>query len=199
MKDVYAALKHLARRYNSRWSAIDDALDRIHASDGEGRNTPGEPARRMLANAFRVQTYVDDTRERLRTDVANAKRKLGKPLAEALGHIITIELGEQMIEEVNAAEQQRLKEQSEAQRQEKVSAEYGPLIDALHEAGVARGNYTVLTPVEVDAIACYIRRKVDQRLTDLPPLRTAAETRTPDGRLHPFWNAYRLPADPQGD
>lgn len=55
----------------------------------------------------------------------------------------------------------------------------------------------MLTPVEVDAIARYIRRKVDQRLTDLPPLRTAAETRTPDGRLHPFWNAYRLPDDPE--
>jgi hypothetical protein len=198
LKELYDALRHLARRYHSRWSTLDDALIRIRASDGEGRNTPGEPARRMLVNAFRVQTYVDDTRDRYRTDVANAKRKLGKPLAEALGHILTIELGEEMLEEIDAAERRRWAEQSEADRHERPSAEYGPLIDALHKAGVARGNYTVLSEVEVGAIARYIRKKVDQRLAELPPIRTGAETRGQDGRLHPFWNAYRLPVNDPG-
>ncbi|WCT74185.1 hypothetical protein PQ455_02835 [Sphingomonas naphthae] len=198
MKDLYDALKLLARRYHSRWSALDDALTRIRASDGEGRNTPGEPARRMLLNAFRVQTYVEDTRDRYRTDITNAKRKLAKPLAEALGHIITIELGEEMLAEIDAAEGRRLTELGEAEQCERPSADYGPLIDALHKAGVARGNYTALTPVEIAAIARYIRKKIDQRLAELPPIRTGAETHSSKGRLHPFWNAYGLPEDGQG-
>ncbi len=199
MKDLTTTLKYLARRFHGRWSAIDDALARIRANDGDRFGPGGEPARRMLVNAFRVQTYVDETRERLRTDRANAIRKLEKPLAEALGHIVTIELAEQMIAEVDAAERRRRAEVSAADQDEKASAEYGPLIGALHRQGVARGNYTVLTPVEIEAIARYIRRKVEQRLGTLPPIRTAADMRGPGGRVHPFWNPYRMPVRDQGD
>lgn len=193
MKDLTAAFKYLARRFNGRWSAIDDALARIRANDGDKLNAAGEVARRTLANAFRVQTYVDDTRDRLRTDRINAMRKLEKPLAAALGQIVTIELADQLIAEVDAAERRRRKEQRAAERQEDESAEYGPLINALHRHGVARGNYTVLTPVEIEAIARYIRRKVEQRLEALPPIRTAADMRGPGGKRHPFWNPFRLP------
>ncbi|PZT91991.1 hypothetical protein [Sphingomonas sp.] len=193
MKDLTTTLKYLARRFNGRWSAIDDALARIRANDGDQRGTAGEPARRMLVNAFRVQTYVDDTRDRLRTDRANAIRKLEKPLAEALGHIVTIELAEQMIAEVDAAERRRWQEQGAAERQEADSTEYGPLIAALRRHGVSRGNYTVLTAVEIEAIARYIRRKVEQRLGSLPPIRTAADMRSPGGKRHPFWNPFRMP------
>ncbi|MEN2747130.1 hypothetical protein [Sphingomonas sp. T9W2] len=193
MKDLTTTLKYLAHRFNGRWSAIDDALARIRANDGDQRGTAGEPARRMLVNAFRVQTYVDDTRDRLRTDRANAIRKLEKPLAEALGHIVTIELAEQMIAEVDAAERRRWQEQGAAERQEADSTEYGPLIAALRRHGVSRGNYTVLTAVEIEAIARYIRRKVEQRLRSLPPIRTAADMRSPGGKRHPFWNPFRMP------
>lgn len=199
MKDLAAALKYLARRFNGRWSAIDDALARIRANDGDRLGPGGEPARRMLANAFRVQTYVDDTRDRLRTDRANAIRKLEKPLAEALGHIVTIELAEQMIAEVDAAERRRWTERDAAEAQEQPSAEYGALIAALRRHGIARGNYTVLTPVEIEAIARYIRRKVEQRLGALPPIRTAADMRGVGGKVHPFWNPYRMPVRDQRD
>lgn len=199
MNDLATAFKHLARRFNARWSVIDDALARIRANDGDRVNAGGEPARRMLVNAFRVQTYVDDTRDRLRTDRANAIRKLEKPLAEALGHIVTIELAEQMLAEVDAAERRRWAEQSAADRQEQPAAEYGPLISALHRHGVARGNYTVLKPAEIEAIARYIRRKVEQRLGELPPIRTAADMRGPGGKRHPFWNPYRMPMGDQDD
>ena len=38
-----------------------------------------------------------------------------------------------------------------------------------------------------------IRRKVEQRLGSLPPIRTAADMRSPGGKRHPFWNPFRMP------
>ena len=193
MNTLFDAFKHLARRYHSRWSYLDDVLLRIRVHDDGGRTPEGERARRTLANAFRVQNYPGPTRDALKSDRAMAMRKLGQPLADALGHIVTIELADQMLAALDDAERDRWSERSDAEVEERPASPYGPLITALHRHGVDRGNYHVLTEVELDAIARYIRRKVEQRLTQLPPIRTATQTRSPEGRLHPFWNPYRAP------
>ncbi len=190
---LFNAFKHLARRYHGRWSRLNDVLLRIRAHDDGGRSPEGERARRMLDNAFRVQTYVGPTRDALYTDRSNALRRLGQPLAEALGYIITIELADQMLEALQEAEHARWQERDDAEAEEGKTSPYGPLIAALHRHGVDRGNYNVLTDIEHAAIARYVRRKVEQRLGPLPPIRSASETRSPHGRLHPFWNAYRMP------
>lgn len=192
METLLDALKYLARRYHGRWSRLDDVLLRIRANDGGGRNTDGERSRRTLENAFRVQSYLRPTRDALYTDRSNALRKLGAPLSEALGHIITIELADQMLEALEEAERARWKELGDAETEEGNASYYGPLITNLHRHGVVRGNYHVLLDVEYAAIARYIRRKVEQRLGPLPPIRSASETRSPTGRLHPFWNPYRM-------
>lgn len=190
---LFDAFKYLARRYHGRWSRLDDALLRIRAHDDGGRSAEGERARRMLDNAFRVQTYPGSTRDALQTDRSNALRKLGKPLAEALGHIITIELADQMLDALSDAERARWQERDDAEAEEGKTSPYGPLIDAFHRHGVDRGNYNVLTDVEHAAIARYVRRKVEQRLGPLPPIRSASETQSSHGRLHPFWDPYRMP------
>lgn len=190
---LFDAFKHLARRYHGRWSRLDDVLLRIRAHDDGGRSPEGERTRRTLDNAFRVQTYPGSTRDALKTDRSNALRKLGKPLAEALSHIITIELANQMLDALSDAERARWQERDDAEAEESTTSPYGPLIEALHRHCVDRGNYYVLTDIEHDAIARYIRRKVEQRLAPLPPIRSAFQTRTPHGRLHPFWNPYRMP------
>lgn len=190
---LFDAFKQLARRYYGRWGYLDDVLLRIRAHDDGGRSPEGERTRRMLDNAFRVQTYIGPTRDTLHTDRSNALRKLGQPLAEALGHIITIELAEQMLEALDEAEHARWQERGDAEAEEGKTSPYGPLIDAFHRHGVDRGNYYVLTDIEFSAVARYIRRKVEQRLGPLPPIRSASETRSPHGRLHPFWNPYRMP------
>lgn len=191
---LFDAFKYLARRYHGRWSRLDDVLLRIRAHDDGGRSPEGERARRTLDNAFRVQTYVGPTRDALYTDRSNALRKLGQPLAEALGHIITIELADQMLEALEEAEHARWQERGDAEAEEGKTSPYGPLIDAFHRHGVDRGNYNVLTDTEHAAIARYIRRKVEQRLGPLPPIRSASETRSPHVRLHPFWDPYRVPS-----
>ncbi|WP_242154031.1 hypothetical protein [Sphingomonas sp. BAUL-RG-20F-R05-02] len=193
MDDLIDALKLLARRYNSRWQSIDDALKRIRASDGAFKTGKGEQTRRLLANAFRVQSYPSATRERLTTDRNNALRKLGAPLAEALGHIITLELTEQMLTELDRAEKERSIEDDLAKADEESASVYGPLIAELKNHGVSRGSYSTLRAAEIAAIAKYINRKTEQRLVELPPIRTDKETRGPDGRRHPFWNPYHLP------
>ncbi|MCA1199266.1 hypothetical protein K9B35_14940 [Sphingomonas sp. R647] len=192
METLFDALKYLARRYHGRWSRLDDALLRIRAEDDGGRSKEGERARRTLINAFRVQAYLGPTRDTLYADRSNAIRKLGEPLSEALGHIITIELADQMLEALEEAERARGQERDDAEAVEGSSSSYGPLITALHRHGVNRGNYHVLLDVEYAAIARYIRRKVEQRLAPLPPIRSASEMRSPHGRLHPFWNPYRM-------
>jgi hypothetical protein len=193
VETLFDAFKYLARRYHSRWGYLDDVLLRTRAHDDGGRSPEGERARRTLANAFRVQNYPGPTRDALKTDRAMAMRKLGQPLADALGHIITIELADQMLDALDEAERDRWSERDDADVEERATSAYGPLITALRRHGVDRGNYHVLTEVEIDAIARYIRRKVEQRLTRLPPIRTGDQTRSPKGRLHPFWNPYRAP------
>ena len=192
MESLFDAFKFLARRYHSRWSYLDDVLLRIRANDNGGRTAEGERSRRMLENAFRVQSYTGSTRDALKTDRANALRKLGKPLAEALGHIITVELTDRTLEALDEAETERWRERSDADLEQSAASPYAGLIEALFRHGVDRGNYHVLTDVEHAAIARYIARKVEQRLGRLPPIRNAVGVRSPEGRLHPFWNPYRM-------
>ncbi len=195
MHTLFDAFKLLARRYHGRWGYIDDILLRIRAHDNGGRTTEGERARRTLENAFRVQSYPGPTRDALKTDRAMALRKLGKPLSEALGHIITIELADHMLEALDEAEIERWRERDDADLEQSPASPYAGLIAALYRHGIDRGNYHVLGETEHAAIARYIRRKVEQRLGTLPPVRNAAQTRSPEGRLHPFWNPYRMPHD----
>jgi hypothetical protein len=194
MDELYAAFKHLARRFHGRWSRLDDALTRIRSTSG-AKTSEGERTRRMLVNAFRVQTYPDSIRGRLQTDRLNAMRALGEPLSKALGHIITIELAEEMLKALDDAERQRAREVDAASDFEKNDTVYGPFVAAMHNQGIVRGDHEVITEQEWAVIAKYVRRKVAARLRDVPPIRSNKECRTPDGRRHPFWNGYRMPLD----
>lgn len=194
MKDLHAVFKSLARRYHARWSRIDDALTLIRSHSG-ANTAEGERTRRTLNNAFRAQTYPDDIRDSLQTDRANALRKLGGPLNEALGHILTIELADEMLETLKSAERQRSCERSDAGEIEKRDTIYGPFIECLHRHGIVRGHHEILTENEWNVVARYIRQKVEQRVGHLPPIRTAQEMRSLNGRLHPFWNPYSLSRD----
>ncbi|MDR6115803.1 MULTISPECIES: hypothetical protein [unclassified Sphingomonas] len=194
MDELYAAFKHLARRFHGRWSRLDDALTLIRSTSG-ARPSEGERTRRMLLNAFRVQTYPSEIREALQTDRLNAMRALGDPLSKALGHIITIEFAEEMLRALDDAEGQRKRETAAAKKIEKTDQVYGPFIRAMHNHGIVRGDHEVMTEQDWAVVAKYIRRRVAARLRDVPPVRTYQETLTPDGRLHPFWNGYRMPVD----
>ena len=192
MKDLYDAFKHLARRYHARWSKLDDALTLVRSTSG-AKSANGERTRRMLLNAFRVQSYPENIQDRLNTDRLNAMRALGEPLSKALGHIITIELADEMLAALHDAERERWRETSDAEEFEKKDTVYGPFVRCMHRHGIVRGHHEVLTDDEWSVVARYIRRKVEQRVGDLPPIRTDKETRTAGGRLHPFWNAYWMP------
>jgi len=194
MNHLFRELKHIARKYHSRWSKIDDALALLHVTDDGGRSTEGEKSRRLLLNAFRVSTYPDSTRKTLETDRANALKALAKPLREALGNIVTIELADMMLRELDLVELERRIERRGAEHEEK-NGTYGPLIQKLHEYGVVRGHYTALTDVELTAIARFIQRKAAQRVASIKPLRTDRETRGPNGRGHTFWDPYHVPRE----
>lgn len=192
MEHIFATIKHLARRFHSRWSAIDDALTLIRSGSG-APSAEGERARRMLLNGFRQQTYPDSAREALRTDRANALKNLTKPLTEALGHIVTIELSDEQLKLLDQAEAERGKERSAAERVERKDTVYAPFIACLNRHGIVRGHHEALTDAEWAVVARYIRRRVEQRVGALPPIRTDREMRRGDRRLHPFWNAYAVP------
>lgn len=192
MNELFAELKYLARKFHARWGKIDDALALLHVHDDGGRSAEGERSRRLLGNAFRVSTYPDSARKSLETDRANALKALGPPLREALGHIVTIELADLMLHEVDVVERERRVERNDAENVER-SGTYGPLIQKLHEHGVVRGHYTALTESELVAIARFIQRKAAQRVSSLRPLRTDAETRGQNGRRHSFWDQYHVP------
>lgn len=194
MNDLFRELKYIARKYHARWRKIDDALALLRATDDGGRSAEGEKSRRLLANAFRVSTYPDSTRKTLETDRANALKALAKPLREALGNIVTIELADMMLRELDLVELERRVERDQAAHEER-DGTYGPLIQKLHEHGVVRGHYTALTNVELAAIARFIQRKAAHRVAGLKPLRTDRETRGSDGRGHTFWDPYHVPRD----
>ena len=98
-----------------------------------------------------------------------------------------------MLDALDEAEIERWRERDDADIEQSPASSYASLIAALHQHGVDRGNYHVLSATEHAAIARYIRRKVEQRLGGLPPIRDSTQTRSPEGRLHPFWNPYRMP------
>ncbi|WP_394648016.1 hypothetical protein [uncultured Sphingomonas sp.] len=194
MDELYAAFKHLARRFHGRWSRLDDALTLIRSTSG-AKTSEGERTRRMLLNAFRVQTYPSEIRKALQADRLNAMRALGDPLSKALGHIITIEFAEEMLRALDDVERQRGRAVDAASDFEKNDTVYGPFVAAMHRHGIVRGDHEVMTEQDWAVVAKYIRRKVAARLRDVPRIRTYQETLTPDGRLHPFWNSYRMPVD----
>lgn len=192
IQDAVALAKRLARKHHARWSKYDDALALLRSSDDGGRSTPGERARRLLQNARRVSNYPDRERDSLLTDRANIRRALDAPLSKALGLMVSLELVEGQLQEVERALKERRAQESELERDGHYR-EHRPLIDALHTLGIAHGHYSVLRPEEWRAIAMYIRRKVDARIKGLPRLRTDRETRGPDGRRHSFWDPFGLP------
>lgn len=192
MQQLFTTVRYLSRRFHARWSAIDDALTLIRSSSGAA-TSEGERARRMLLNVFRQQTYTDSTREALRTDRANALKQLGQPLAEALGHIVTIELADEMLAALDQAEGERWRERSAAELVERGDTVYAPFIASLRRHGIVRGDHEVLTEREWAVVARYVCRRVEQRVGSLPPIRTDRETRRGGGRRHPFWDPYAAP------
>jgi hypothetical protein len=190
---IFDFAKGLARKHYARWSRLEDALHLLHASDDGGRSTAGEQSRRLLMHAQGVSTYPSSTRNALKLDRANALAKVAQPLAEALGHIITIELAEERIRQIDEVENSRWLN-SQKLKADGFAEEHVDFIAAMHELGVSRGHYTVLRPEDLMAIGKFILRKYNQRVAELPRLRTDAETHGADGkRKHTFWNANRLP------
>lgn len=197
LNDIAALAKKLMRKHDARWSRFEDALERIRSVDGEmwtpeskGR---GEQARRLLANARRVSNYPRTDIDSLDTDRSNTIAKLAEPLSEVMGHLVALELIEVRMRNLERVEKERVNHRDDRVR-DGYYREQTPLLEALHEAGVAHGNYRVLTREEVNAIARYIKRKVDARLRDLPPLRT---DRANGPRKHTFWDAFRIQGKPR--
>lgn len=197
MKDhIFTLAKRLARKYYSRWGKMEDALHLLHASDDGGRSKAGEQSRRLLMHAQSVSTYPDRTRQALQVDRANALAKLAQPLSEALGHIITIELADELMGQIDEVEGSRWLSRHQL-KEEGYAEEHVEFIKIMHDLGVSRGHYTVLRREDITAIGKFVSRKYHQRTAELPRLRTDAETRGADGRRrHSFWDPYRLPTEP---
>lgn len=193
---IFAVAKHLARKYHARWGKLEDALHLLHASDDGGHSKAGEQARRLLMHAQGVSTYPDRTRQALQIDRANALAKLAQPLAEALGHIITIELAEELIGQIDEVEGSRWLSRYQL-KEDGFADEHIEFIKIMNDLDISRGHYTVLRPEDTRAIGKFILRKYHQRIAELPRLRTDAETRGEDGRRkHSFWDPYRPPVGP---
>jgi len=195
LNDIAALARKLMRKHDARWSKFEDALERIRSVDGEmwspeGKGR-GEQARRFLANARRVSNYPRTDLDSLESDRTITTSKLAGPLSEVMGHLITLELIEVRMKELQRVEKERVRHRDDRVRDGHYREQI-PLLEALHEFGVSHGNYRVLTREEVNAIARYIKRKVDARLADLPPLRTDRSK-----WKHTFWDAYRIPGKPR--
>jgi hypothetical protein len=195
LNDITALTRKLMRKHYARWSKFEDALERIRSVDGEmwspGSKGRGEQARRLLANARRVRNYPRADVDSLQSDRAITMSKLAGPLSEVMGHLVTLELIEVRMKELQRVENERVDHRDDRFR-DGYYREQIPLLEALHEFGVAHGNYRVLSREAVNAIARYIKRKVDARLADLPPLRTDRSK-----WKHTFWDAYRVPGKPR--
>ena len=69
--------------------------------------------------------------------------------------------------------------------------------EAVQAIAAARGDCEVIIHPQCFAQAGHFAGSDEQRLGALPPIRTAAAMRGPGGRVHPFWNPYRMPVRDQ--
>lgn len=192
MQPLLSDAKNIFRKFVARWQRFSDIVEALHVADNGGTDAAGEKARRLLANPQHKSTYPDKFREAIRVDRANALRGLRKPLAEAIGHIITIELADAELAGADDHERARWRNQIKSGAYE----DHIAFIQTLHAHGISHGHYNALTSVECAAIAKYIKRKATAVSRAAPALRTAAETRGEDGRKHLYWNAYQPSCEP---
>jgi hypothetical protein len=188
-------LKHLLRKHAGRWGKLLDTLNTLKSYDN-GWDTV---IIRLLSNGFRKSTYVSEVRDTLETDRVNAIRALPAPLAEAIGHILTIECADAGLKRLSEVEQERVERKHDLQTTGSCE-EHRDFIAVLHERGVSRGHFRTLSPEHINAIASYILRKHAKATGYRMPLRSAKETRLPNGRrAHRFWDPY-VPLDlpPEG-
>jgi len=179
-------VKNLLRKHAGRWGKLLDTLNTLKSFDSGHQET----VNRLLKNGFRVSTYVSEARDTLETDRANAFRAVRRPLAEAIGHIITIELADIALERLKTVEDERLQQKSDLHKHG-ASEEHRDFIAALYNRGVHRGIYRALRPEHLNAIAKYVLLKHKAAVGEELPLRTPAETRLANKvRAHRFWDPY---------
>ena len=179
-------VKRLLRKHAGRWGKLLDTLNTLKSYDSGHDKT----VNRLLKNGFRVSTYVSEARDTLETDRANAVRAVRRPLAEAIGHIITIEMADIALERLKTVEDERLQQKSDLY-QNGACEEHRDFIAALYDRGVHRGIYRQLRPEHLNAIATYVLRKHAAATGYEMPLRTPAETRLSNKtRAHRFWDPY---------
>lgn len=172
------------RRFAARWLQFNDVVSALHAVEDGGRSKMGELARRLLDNVQHRTTYPDSFRNTLRSDRANALAALRGPLAEAIGHMVTIEVTTAALEAQMQNDQARLSRELLGELRDT----HEPLLRALHKLGVSYGHYTVLEPEHLRAIASYILRKAETKTRALEERRRKRGGR--GDKSHFYWKPH---------
>lgn len=183
----------IIRRFVSRWSRFDDVIYGLELVEDGGRSTAGRKALRMLRTARHVFNHPEREEEALRAERSNAMTKLRKPLAEAVGHIITIELASDRLEEL-AAKRAPRRDPLPPGVSYRAHVEF---LDTLHaEFGIAHGEYRALKEEHRHAIARYIRKRAMEEIDRVPQVKTRKEADEDGTRGHVYWTPFSAPNDP---
>lgn len=184
------AAAQLFRRFAGRWYRFADVVHALHILEDGGRSKLGELARRTFHNSRHQQTYADSLVESLMADRANALQNLRAPLAEAVGHIITIELTTAAIEAQREHEARRRSDRDDPTLRE----EHRPLLSALKKHDVKSGHYKALKKEHEAAIAKYILRVANEAAAKITPVRDKSQSHEQRAsREHLYWKPYGAP------